>query len=69
MFWYSTKDHKPSDSGQYLVYQATTGFCFVCDVDHTNDGKFYFHDPYNGTEYLTGVTHFAQIPPIPRDNE
>lgn len=67
MFWYSTKDYKPSDSGQYLVYQETTGFIFVCDVDHTNDGKFYFHDPHNNAEYLTHITHFAQIPPIPRE--
>lgn len=68
MFWYATKDHKPSDSGQYLVYQESTGFCFVCDVVHTNDDKFYFNDPYSD-EYLTGVTHFAQIPPIPREQE
>ena len=68
MFWYSTKDQKPSDSGQYLVYQGTSGFCFIADVDHTNDGQFYFHNSEND-DYLTNITHFAQIPPIPRDNE
>lgn len=67
-FWYSTQTHKPSDSGQYLVYQETTGFSFVCDAVLMNDGSFYFNDPYSD-EYLTGVSHFAQIPPIPIEKE
>lgn len=68
MFWYSTKEYKPSDSGQYLAYQENTGFCFICDVVHLNNGSFYFNDPYSD-EYLTNITHFARIPPIPIVNK
>ena len=63
-FWYSTKEYKPSDSCEYLVYQETTGFKLFCYCDHFNDDTFKFMDS-DTDEYLDGVTHFAHIPPIP----
>ena len=64
-FWYKTSEHKPSDSGQYLVFQEKTGYCLIADCSHYKDGTFYFSEAENNFEEIIGVTHFAQIPPIP----
>ena len=63
-FWYKTDEHKPSDSGQYLVFQEKTGYVFVADCEHYNNGKFNF---VTECDMLDGITHFAHIPPIPKE--
>lgn len=63
-FWHSTKTHKPPTSGTYIVYQETTGYVLIADVEHFTDGSFQFTNDYE-PEYLEGITHFAEIPPIP----
>ena len=65
-FWYRTNEYKPSDSGQYLVYQETTGYRLICYCDHFTDNTFKFMDS-DTDEYLDGITHFAQSPPIPKE--
>lgn len=64
MFWHSTKTHKPANSGTYIVYQESTGYTMVADVEHFNDGSFQFVTDHQ-SNYLDGISHFAEIPPIP----
>lgn len=64
MFWYSVKTHKPAKSCSYIVYQETTGYTKIASVDHMNDGTYKF-TCYFDSDYLEGISHFADIPPIP----
>lgn len=67
-FWYSVKTHKPATSGCYLVYQDHTGYVFPAHVEHFNDGTFSWTD-FENPEYLKGITYFANIPPLPIEEE
>ncbi len=64
MIWYNVKTYKPSTSGTYIVYQETTGYTKIASVDHMKDGTYEFID-YQEDCALEGISHFADIPPIP----
>ncbi len=64
MKWFSVKEFKPINSGEFLVYVESTGICYVADVDHFNDGTYHFNHP-SGLEYIENISHFMNIPPLP----